>query len=54
MTADRFVFDGVAGSFLSTPDVNLLDADTAHIVQSVGSLNVTIYQLIKCNNISTH
>ena len=33
----RFVkFPGVAGSFVDTPDVNLVDADTAHLLQSIG------------------
>jgi len=31
-----FTFDGVGGTFLSTPDVNLLNADTAHFFQSKG------------------
>jgi len=31
-----FTFDGVSGSFLSTPNVNLLDADTAHVEQGIG------------------
>lgn len=30
------VLDGVASNYASTPDVNLLDADTAHLAQSVG------------------
>ncbi|GAJ07874.1 unnamed protein product, partial [marine sediment metagenome] len=34
---NKFVFDGVAGTYLSTPDVNLLDADTAHTSQALGS-----------------
>jgi len=29
-------FPGLAGNFISTPDVNLLDADTAHLQQSRG------------------
>jgi len=33
-TPEHFTFDGVSGTFLSTPDVNLLDADDAHIIQS--------------------
>ncbi len=36
--ADLFVkFPGTAGNYISTADVNLLDADTAHIFQSVGA-----------------
>ncbi|GAG07656.1 unnamed protein product, partial [marine sediment metagenome] len=31
-----FTLDGVAGTYISTPDVNLLDADTAHLQQSGG------------------
>jgi len=34
----RFVtFPGAAGAYVSTDDVNLLDADTAHAVQGVGA-----------------
>jgi len=29
-------FDGVAGTYMSTPDVNINDADTAHLYQSKG------------------
>ncbi len=36
----RFVLDGA--SYLSTDDVNLLDADTAHIEQSVGYWNAEV------------
>ncbi len=36
--SDLFVkFPGLAGNYISTPDVNLLDADTAHLQQSIGS-----------------
>jgi len=39
-TPESFTFDGVSGTFLSTPDINLLDADTSHIVQSVGQWRI--------------
>ncbi len=35
-------FPGLAGNYISTPDVNLLDADTAHLQQSVGLWSGTV------------
>ncbi|GAG02708.1 unnamed protein product, partial [marine sediment metagenome] len=32
-----FTLDGIVGTYLSTPDVNLMDADTAHTYQSRGT-----------------
>ncbi|GAG43835.1 unnamed protein product, partial [marine sediment metagenome] len=35
-TGGYFTLPGTAGNYIDTPDVNLLDADTAHLYQSVG------------------
>ena len=37
---DKFVLNGSAGTYLSTEDINLLDADTAHLQQSIGGWQV--------------
>jgi len=40
MPVPYVTFPGVNGNSITTPDVNLLDADTAHVSQSLGDWNV--------------
>jgi len=40
MGSGFITFDGTAGNHVTTPDLNLLDADTAHVYQSKGEWSV--------------